>query len=530
MNEQNEAAQTSWPEQHPLLTSTVGYGIICGLTFPLMISSTFLKEMSLSHGAGNSFGALFFIAYALTMLATAGLHLFHRKPVHRTRMASAFVAAFLGNALMLVRYWGLIPGDWLYAICAAGLIGYGLATAELGWMARIAALHSEGRLALARALPLSFGCGAVTASVIFLVSGTVELGFALAVIVISALPFLRRQTLESADRRISFAHAGAADFIKAVSYLAVFSFVFGAVSQVATRTDADLIPIETQAVLGIALAAGIMFLGSLRTSKRKPMSDLYNLLFPIVAIALIALPFITSPALHLAANVLVFVAYYLSGINARIIISELATRDRVSLWVYLGIALGVGSLLILAGVAFGSNVLAHENPLTSLALVSLVSLFVLALNPLIAARLEQRSARRFAAPYGATRFADETLTTGENQEGSHANNSVIVDELAGDSVALGEASQPEGQLSPGGANRAAQLALMRQFSKQHGFTPREAEVLELLCQGRTRTYIAAELGLSPNTVKGYIHNVYQKSGAVDKQDLIDRVEMFCEKH
>ncbi|MEG0666193.1 helix-turn-helix transcriptional regulator [Gordonibacter sp.] len=52
----------------------------------------------------------------------------------------------------------------------------------------------------------------------------------------------------------------------------------------------------------------------------------------------------------------------------------------------------------------------------------------------------------------------------------------------------------------------------------------------MLCQGRTRTYIAAELGLSPNTVKGYIHNVYQKSGSVDKQDLLDRVELFIEKH
>mgnify|MGYP002241151849 FL=1 len=45
---------------------------------------------------------------------------------------------------------------------------------------------------------------------------------------------------------------------------------------------------------------------------------------------------------------------------------------------------------------------------------------------------------------------------------------------------------------------------------------------------RTRTYIADELGLSPNTIKGYIHNVYQKSSAVDKQDLLDRVELHAE--
>ena len=60
-------------------------------------------------------------------------------------------------------------------------------------------------------------------------------------------------------------------------------------------------------------------------------------------------------------------------------------------------------------------------------------------------------------------------------------------------------------------------------------TAREEDVLLLLCQGRTPTYIADELGLSPNTVKGYIRNVYQKSGSVDKQDLLDRVELFRDR-
>ena len=45
---------------------------------------------------------------------------------------------------------------------------------------------------------------------------------------------------------------------------------------------------------------------------------------------------------------------------------------------------------------------------------------------------------------------------------------------------------------------------------------------------RTLAGSADELGLSPNTIKGYIHNVYQKSSAVDKQDLLDRVELHAE--
>ena len=37
-----------------------------------------------------------------------------------------------------------------------------------------------------------------------------------------------------------------------------------------------------------------------------------------MAVALIALPFITSPLLHVTATVLVFVSFYLSGMNVRV--------------------------------------------------------------------------------------------------------------------------------------------------------------------------------------------------------------------
>ena len=92
---------------------------------------------------------------------------------------------------------------------------------------------------------------------------------------------------------------------------------------------------------------------------------------------------------------------------------------------------------------------------------------------------------------------------------------------------------PVGESAPANAPeandvRTMQEGLLRSFAEAHHLTARETDVLILLCQGRTRTYIADELGLSPNTIKGYIHNGYQKSGAVDKQDLLDRVELHAE--
>lgn len=467
-----------------LAGSAVGYGIVCGLTFPLMISSTFLQEMSLSHGAGNAFGALFFIAYALTMVGTALAYVVRRKPTGRMHMATAFAAVFLGNALMLARLVGLIGGGWLYAVAASGLIGYGLATAELGWMAHITTLHERGRVSLARAVPLAFLCGGVVAAIIFVASGPFELAFALTIIVLSSLPLVAGAPLEAHAGRVSLKQGSAGDFVKAVSYLAVFSFVFGAVSQVATTIPVEPVPIGVQAVLGILLAAGIMLAYVVRKKHALSVGDLYDILFPIVAVALIALPFITSPIVHVIAAVLVFVSFYLSGMNVRIAVCLLGERDRVSIWVYLSIALGASALLILGGVAFGAAVIAQGIPVTGLALISLVSLGVLAINPIVVKRLERR--RSPAAEHAPVNAAEA--------------NDV----------------------------RTMQEGLLRSFAEAHRLTARETDVLILLCQGRTRTYIADELGLSPNTIKGYIHNVYQKSGAVDKQDLLDRVELHAE--
>lgn len=472
---QHETKPESAGAKRTLAGSAVGYGIVCGLTFPLMISSTFLQEMSLSHGAGDAFGALFFLAYALTMAGTALAYALRRKPTRRARIVSAFAAAFLGNALMFARLVGLIEGGWPYAIAASSLIGYGLATAELAWMARITSLHERGQVSLARTVPLSFLCGGAVAAVIFVASGTFELLFALAIIVVSALPLARTAPMDATARRVSLAQGGAGDFVKAVSYLAVFSFVFGAVSQVATVVE-EPVP--------ILLAAGIMLAYVVRKKHALSVGDLYDILFPIVAVALIALPFITSPIVHVIAAVLVFVAFYLSGMNVRIAVCLLGERDHVSMWVYLSVALGASALLILEGVAFGAAVIAQDVLVTGLALISLVSLFVLALNPIVAKRLETRRAQKEAP-----------------------------------------SSSPVPETSD---VRTMQVDLLRSFAAAHALTARETDVLILLCQGRTRTYIADELGLSPNTIKGYIHNVYQKSSAVDKQDLLDRVELHAE--
>ncbi len=467
-----------------LLIGGVGYGIICGLTFPLVISNTFLREMSLSHGAGDSFGALFFLAYAAAMLALALWHLVSRKPLPRASLVVALGAVLLGNGLMLLRYLSIIEGGWSYAIVTGLSIGFGLAVAELGWMEKLVTMGKADGTLLPRMVSLAYLVGGTAAAFIFFATGPVELTFALLTVLISGALLTRTPNVADEPPSHAPSRSDNVNLVKAISYLAVFSFVFGAVSQMVETSSHSITVIEIQATASIIGAALIFLAASLGRKRIVPISDLYGLLFPVVAGALIALPFITTPWVHGIASVLIFAAFYLSGMNVRIIVSQLCRGDRISLWVYLGCALGVGSLLVIAGVAFGAAVLSQGSPETALALIALISLFILALNPILAHRIEQR------ASVGADTGDSATAAVPTTQAAENA---------------------------------------VEGFAREHSLTARESEVLLLLCQGRTRTYIADELGLSPNTVKGYIRNVYQKSGSVDKQDLLDRVELFRER-
>ena len=62
---------------------------------------------------------------------------------------------------------------------------------------------------------------------------------------------------------------------------------------------------------------------------------------------------------------------------------------------------------------------------------------------------------------------------------------------------------------------------------RYSLTSREADVMMLLAHGNTATRIQAELGISYNTVKYHVKNVYAKMDVHSQQELID---LLCEKN
>lgn len=75
--------------------------------------------------------------------------------------------------------------------------------------------------------------------------------------------------------------------------------------------------------------------------------------------------------------------------------------------------------------------------------------------------------------------------------------------------------------APGGERREAVLNdnLMR-YGKEHRLSEREREVLSLIMEGNDNQNIASALQLSPSTVKVHVHNILQKAGQANRQELI----------
>ncbi|MEG0303996.1 response regulator transcription factor, partial [Gordonibacter sp.] len=53
-----------------------------------------------------------------------------------------------------------------------------------------------------------------------------------------------------------------------------------------------------------------------------------------------------------------------------------------------------------------------------------------------------------------------------------------------------------------------------------GLTPREVEVMQLLCKGRSKSYIAETFMLSENTVRSHSKNLYRKLDVHSVQEML----------
>ena len=81
-------------------------------------------------------------------------------------------------------------------------------------------------------------------------------------------------------------------------------------------------------------------------------------------------------------------------------------------------------------------------------------------------------------------------------------------------------SRPNNRMNNNGVQPAEKAEeKLRAFAAQYAFTPREAEVLALLCRGASGTSIAQELGVKEITLYAYLSHMYKKSGTGNRTEL-----------
>jgi DNA-binding CsgD family transcriptional regulator len=61
------------------------------------------------------------------------------------------------------------------------------------------------------------------------------------------------------------------------------------------------------------------------------------------------------------------------------------------------------------------------------------------------------------------------------------------------------------------------------FLAKYAITEREREIILEVIQGKSNADIASELVISLATVKTHLHNIFAKTGAVSRYDLLARV-------
>ncbi len=61
--------------------------------------------------------------------------------------------------------------------------------------------------------------------------------------------------------------------------------------------------------------------------------------------------------------------------------------------------------------------------------------------------------------------------------------------------------------------------------QKYYLTTREMEILKLLSTGKPYKIIAAELNISVKTVKSHVLNMFQKTNATNKMELVSRINV-----
>ena len=451
--------------------------------------------------------------------------------------------------------WDVVPGALVGSSAAVLVVGY--AAGSLGAFARVpelagevavALLYAVGMLVLtlawfeafAREPDLRFAlrgmlCGYLVQAgayfVLSLLGGWALFGACTALLAVSLalMRCVRRGVGPAGDGAAPAvgAHAGGAAPLSlggavrflAGSLLCVFTLtaVVGLLHTSVIGNDFEYvvgaIPMTEALAVATVLLALVVF-----ASRRVPStSAVYRTLFPVMLVALSALPFV-SGSLGGYAGMIMVVCYDLVGMAFVLFLLEVARGCSAPAVSLMGVYQAGTQLSLVAGLSLGIGLsrLGAGADASYATILILVCIYLLSMVLTVLLRRRGRGAG-----------AEDALPGGGGLAADGQDALLIAAEAA--VLETGEAVASDADMAA--LERRAQRAMrervgerVERYASERGLTPREAQVMVQLARGRSAAAIAADLGIAENTAWAHIKRVYAKVGVHGKQELIDLVE------
>lgn len=285
---------------------------------------------------------------------------------------------------------------------------------------------------------------------------------------------------------------------------------FSAAFMTPAEVPAAALPTYSIASLaGIALLAAAAFV----SNRMFDLMKTFQAAFPLIALMLAVLPFADAGYGLFFQSALTFLSAIVN-VSMLFMLLETARVRAVPAVAATASCMLIARLALLASLAIGAAAgerIGADDTLKALVLV-IVGIYLLSMT--LAFLTRRPAAQR-------TGDLDVSVPLGSDEVSFNRPEGVSADELKAHKerertaarIAQDVAAQADPQAKL--ASRAAQLAQERRL------TAREQEVIVLLAQGRSAPYIAQDLGLATNTVRGYVQEAYAKLDVHSKQELID---------
>lgn len=299
--------------------------------------------------------------------------------------------------------------------------------------------------------------------------------------------------------------AGPLVIYASLTMLSGFSAAFMTPAEVPAAT---LPTYSIASLLGIALLAVMAFVSNRMFDLKKT----FQAAFPLIALMLAALPF-ADPSYSAFFRSALTCLSAIVNVSMLFLLLETARVRQVSAVAATASTMLIARLALLASLAIGAAAgerIGADDTLKALVLV-IVGIYLLSLT--LAFLTRRQNPKR-------TGDLDVSVPLGSDEVSFNRPEGVSADELK----AHKERELAQAQIAEAAAQANPQDALVERaaaLGRELGLTPREQEVIVLLAQGRSAPYIAQDLGLATNTVRGYVQEAYGKLGVHSKQELID---------